>query len=299
MIVSGGALMLTGVMSYLILNELGFGPSSYLAPVLVYTFPPLITFGVYDFWLVDSSAAFLVGIAFYLIFIDRYQWLLVTMVVGMGVKESILLIGPAYYLWNAESIIDTDSLKKTSLLLIVPTLALLILRFIFTTGNDEYVSFYLSQTVSQFAEWGLWTTAKKFSLWPFGLAVLLWVVSVVDERFDEFAVLIPVMFLISLQAILGGGIERYMMIAWPVATIFATLGLSRISTNLNRILPDELNLHPLFLAPPLLTILVLNINTSRRAGIPLERELLIFGCYLGSLLFVMYVVQNFGSSDDV
>lgn len=233
----------TGVVLYYILKR--FIPDWYvcLTGILFYYGLGWIVFiGIYDFWLTDALAIFMMVLAFYFTIIKNDLGFFAAIFFGIFVKESVLLVIPIYYMYNCTRLIDFNVLKRLALL-VIPCLAVLMgirlmipaysmdTEYLASLSSDLQQSDYnaiesyremLELRAQQFSSLdSALNTLPVYLLDPLGVTLFALSVIGVCVKKDEFYKLLPFIATVFLSLFLGGDTSRYLVLMFPAAIILA------------------------------------------------------------------------------
>jgi hypothetical protein len=134
---------LSGIFTYSALKCYGLSPMiSLIGMLMFYSTSWASKWPLFNFWLIDSMINMCVTFAVVLIVCKQDRWLMILLSIGVLIKESILLVVPLYYSFNAKSFWDKNKLFDTLRIVAPSILILLSLRVLIPECNsdDTYVS---------------------------------------------------------------------------------------------------------------------------------------------------------------
>jgi hypothetical protein len=244
--------VLVGVLLYLIARQLGFSNTLALAGLLLFYSlewgPKLFLF---DFWLPDAPAAAMLTAAIWGI-VTRRDWLLiVVLVAGVSVKESVIFVVPLVYTLRAARWWDRGPALRAALLVLPALVSLVVIRLAIPAWNDDpaYVAslperLWLVQLGS--ADYGYAQSLREigiprltrptldalasYTLRPFTVGVtVLACVGALRGRV-LLVRLLPFLTLVYLQILFAGDVERLLVLAFPAVLLLALVGLRSVIT---------------------------------------------------------------------
>lgn len=236
MMVTFTSYVLAGTFLYLILQRWGFSKGDSLTGLLFFfTLGPAVKFNIFDFWLIDPGAFLFVAIVTWAILTDRDLLFIAGLMLGVTVKENLILLAPLYYSLNADELFNQKLLLKT-IFYTIPALTIFLLIFFIPFLIDPGARLGKANSVDalQLAIQNPGFLSRFLA--AFGIISVLPLFNIRGNlepitRFGPFLTLVVAQFFYAPFAI-----SRFMMIAYVPAIILAINGLSTITKDINTLL---------------------------------------------------------------
>jgi len=200
-------------------------------------------FVLYDFWLPDSLSFLFISLGFYSIITKKDFLFLVTLSIGVLVKESLIFLAPLYYTLNTNKIFDVKLLLKSFLIALPGILILGTLRILIPQMNGDVVylgTFPKDAYISNFS-YNYWESLSSLglerihdfsleSLYAYSIgtfSVLLTFTPFFEIKRNKVLLFrtLPYMFLVYSQLLFAGDTERLLVIGFPVLILLSLNGV--------------------------------------------------------------------------
>jgi hypothetical protein len=287
MIITFIGLTLTGIVVYHIARAFEFERlTSLLAITMFYSLSWASEYNVYDFWRPEPLAFFFFSLAFFAI-VCKKDWLFVgALSMGVAAKTSVALVGPFYYGWNAEKLVDWSAIKRTVTVGMLPFAVLVGVRQIHPGSHGsaypmEWAISLIPSRIALYAETFSVTRLHEWFIQPHGFLLVLgligaWYNRRLVVRFVPFGLCIYVQMLIAESSM------RHLVMLFPALIVLALLGLRRLLTYSNKRLGTMIR--PVYYAPFFVSLIL--FETRPRTFYPVR-------FYVQVLLFVGFSLLLF------
>ncbi len=244
------SLVLTGYFNFLI-GKIFFQSDIYgLGMMMAYFSLNFATkYVIYDFWLPDAFAIFLITAAIYSIIIKNDFLFSVIILIGSFTKESVLFVIPLYYSLNSQKFFDKRLFIKTVVYFVIALITVAAIRisipafnndlnyisklpeqlFIVQRGNSIYDLKYLFKTIGMER---LSNLSIKFiydiTIYVFMIYFILMFMDV-KSTFKLFIKFLPFLLLVYSQILFAENMDRLIVIAYPFVLLGAFSGLSNFT----------------------------------------------------------------------
>ena len=209
----------SGVSVYLLAEAFGFNKVLSIFGVLLFYSIEGIQYALYNFWLPDALTITIIVISILAIHYKKDLFLIIILMIGVTVKESILFVIPLYYSLNAKKIIDLQLLKRTFIIGFPAVLVLITIRFLIVNDNGSYnylmlLNQMLPNHIHNFS-------INEYLIKSFGLTAFLPFLSIKKnkELFIQFS---PFILLVFSQLLFATDTFRLLAFCFP-ATILMSL----------------------------------------------------------------------------
>jgi hypothetical protein len=287
MIVTFIGLTLTGIVVYHIAGAFSFKrQTSLLAVTMFFSLSWATEYNVYDFWRPEPLGFFFFALAFLAIVSEKDGLFVGALSVGVAAKTSVALVGPFYYGWNAEELVDWSVIKRTIAVAALPFAVLVGVRQIHpNSGGSEYPMEWAISLIPRRIE--LYTetfSAVRLHEWfiqPHGFLLVLgligaWYNRRLVVRFVPFGAFIYIQMLIAESSM------RHLVMLFPALIVLALFGLRELLTRVN----DRLGttVQPVHYAPFFVSLIL--FETRPRTFYPVR-------FYMQALLFMAFSILLF------
>jgi hypothetical protein len=250
-LISFMSVWMTGVAVFYLARKFAFSKWTALSGMLMFFLLGLAAkSNLYNLWKPDPLG-FLIGtLAIYTILAGRDWLFTVLLVIGIGVKESILFVVPLYYTLNAKRPVDFRLALRTLRLTIPAILALIALRTFIPMQNDDpsYLG-TLPETLRQvqlgsssYSIGWLWTeiglprlrtistdAVIAYTIGTFGAVVLTLPLFSIRRNVPLLVRFLPFLILVYLQVLFATNVGRLLVIGFPAVILMALNGVESIS----------------------------------------------------------------------
>lgn len=266
----------TGVTVYYLVKATGSSKMfAFIGLLLFFSFGWAVEMVMYDFWLPDAMSFLFITLGIYFAYTKNDMGFLLSLAVGVLVKESVIFVAPLYYTLNTKRIVNTKLMARTVMLTGLAIAILISLRFMIPATNDY--SYY-----SRFREVGLQrlnsislSTLKDWSAGTYGELALLLPLFSLKKNVRHFLRFTPFFLLIYSQLFFAVNTQRLLVIGFPAIILLSLNGL--------QYLQRAMNVHPNVFLP--LSLLMYAVNLIYRSfSSPFGIQAIIFVLYL-ALLF--------------
>jgi len=256
-------------------------------------------FVLYDFWLPDSLSFLFISLGFYSIITKKDLLFLITLSIGVLVKESLIFLAPLFYTLNTNKIFDVKLLMK-SLLIALPGIFILgTLRILIPQLNGDvvYLSTFPKEAYISSISYNYWELLSSIglerihdisleSLYAYSIgtfSVLLAFTPFFEIKRNKVLLIrtLPYMLLVYLQLLFAVNTERLLIIGFPVLILLSINGV--------KAMVKILKISNVFFIP-LAGIFVLLHIISGKFSISSTIEFSIFTIYL-ALLFSISTIK--------
>ncbi len=226
-------LSVTGVALYYALRQLGLSGALSLAGMLSFFSLSFATeFVLFDFWLTDPLAFFLLAFSFWAAASRRLAWFAGLLFVGALNKEAAIFALALFYGLEARRLFDLEALKRAALLGVPAMLALLALR-LSIPSESVYSYLDLLATLGRQRLEGLTVTTLlgPLTFWAFGIGgCVLPLFALVGEQGRRLALrFLPFVMLVYSQLLFAVNNERLLVFGFPVVAVLSAFGLREIA----------------------------------------------------------------------
>jgi len=208
------ALFLTTVLFYYYLKKLDFNNIHAFLGVLFFLLAPTVIYTMYDIALVDFTSFLFFLLAFYAILCKNDKLYLVSLVLGVLNKETILLTLPLYLLIKLENEKLINALKSTLLIILIPLILFISIRYYY--GFTNYFSL---STVKETLIYDLQIKSIYDLSNPYFSFNTLWILSIYCIKYVKGNFLKKSLYLlpfIFLQVLIATDMFRALFIAFPI-----------------------------------------------------------------------------------
>ncbi|KAF5057528.1 hypothetical protein DSECCO2_355810 [anaerobic digester metagenome] len=212
-IINSSGIIATGVLMYYYLKKLKFSPLISFLGLILFLFAPATIYLFYNIALVDSLSFLLFLLAFYAILIENDIIYVITLILGILNKETILLTLPVYFFYTLKNQGRTNAIKKTILMLAIASIIFISIRYYYgftshysLTNAIDMIKFHINNQSMLFVSYFLTFS----SLW---LIALMNLNEVKNDFLKISLITLPFIFL---QMLLATDVYRVLAITFPI-----------------------------------------------------------------------------------
>ncbi len=212
--INSSGIIATGVLMYYYLKKLEFSTLISFLGLIFFLFAPITIYLFYNIALVDSLSFLLFLLAFYAILIENDKIYLISLILGILNKETILLTLPVYFFYTLKNQEKTKAIKKAILMLAIPTIIFISIRYYYGFTSHYSVASAIGMLKFHVNNYSILLFASYFltfsSLW---LIALLNFNEIKNDFLKISLISLPFIFL---QILLATDVYRVLAITFPI-----------------------------------------------------------------------------------
>ena len=213
-VINSSGIIATGVLMYYYLKKLEFNTLISVLGLIFFLFAPITIYLFYNIALVDSLSFLLFLLAFYAILIENDKIYLITLILGILNKETILFTLPVYFFYTLKNQGKTKAIKKAILMLAIAFIIFISMRYYYgftshysVTGAIDMLKFHANNhSMFLFASYFLTFS----SLW---LIALMNLNEIKNDFLKISLISLPFIFL---QILMATDVYRVLAITFPI-----------------------------------------------------------------------------------
>ena len=282
-----------GVVVYYIVKALDYPKVySFIAMLMFFSLGVATKFVLRSFWMPDALLFLLIALSIYSIITKKDILFILLLIVGVAVKETMIVVIPLYYTLNAHKLIDGKLFRRFVLIILPAVVLLVMLRIFIPQMNNDWN--YLNSLpmilrhphrFSGYSYWQLfkqigsfrlqsfsWRSLNSYTFGTFGVILLLLPFFSKEGNRTILLKFLPFLLLVYSQIFFAVNTERLLIAAFPLMIILSLNGIVTITKNFS-LKPEY------FLILPLL-MLVLNLTEPMDLSGRFWYQLILFGLFL-------------------